>query len=169
MIERKNISATELLLSFSKPLPISGTFYADKNTACRFEPLMNILFSDLAQTILLTADFIYLQSPAPQILEDLQAFALAEIEDWFAENQTVVTAPTEGTETKAKIILKTIVAPFLQKDGGDIRAESYADNILKVRFLGKCNGCAYAAQTLKQRVEKNLIRYLPEIQEARLI
>ena len=67
------------------------------------------------------------------------------------------------------MILKFIIAPFLNKDGGDIEFVSLSNNIVSVKFLGKCNGCPYAMRTLKERVEKNLIRYIPKIREAILV
>ncbi|MBR5598946.1 MAG: NifU family protein [Alphaproteobacteria bacterium] len=75
----------------------------------------------------------------------------------------------ENMTHKITKILKLIIAPFLNKDGGDIEFSSYENNTVYVKFLGKCNGCPYAARTLKERVEKNLVSYLPEVKKAELI
>lgn len=169
VIEEKNISSTETLLFFPKPLPIRGTFYHTQNTPENISVLQNIADTTLAKTILLTTDFIYLQSTKSEYLDDLTSIALAEIDDFSTSVQTPQTASEQNTIEKISIILKNIIAPFLQNDGGDIELVNYADGIVNVHFLGKCHGCPYAEKTLKNRVEKNLIRYLPEIREAVLV
>lgn len=108
---------------------------------------------------------MYLHSTEPGTAEDLETLALAEIDDYVPPADAVITAKEDYTETKIKIILKTIIAPFLQKDGGDIEFRSFDNGTAVVRFLGKCQGCPYAQRTLKERVEKNLIRWLPQVRE----
>lgn len=97
---------------------------------------------------------MYLHSTEPGTAEDLETLALAEIDDYVPPADAVITAKEDYTETKIKIILKTIIAPFLQKDGGDIEFRSFDNGTAVVRFLGKCQGCPYAQRTLKERVEK---------------
>ncbi len=169
VIEEKNISPNETLLFFPTPLPIRGAFYHSKDTPESLPLIQNIADTSLAQTLLLTADFIYLQSNAPAELEDLTALSLAEIDDFAASAPTPQTAPEQQTTEKIRIILKTVIAPYLQKDGGDIELVSFDNGIVSVHFLGNCHGCPYAEKTLKNRVEKNLIRYLPEVREAVLV
>lgn len=163
-IERKKISSDELLLYFCQPLPIIGTYY---NTG---HPLLqNINLAAASAALLLTTDFIYLKSTSPDTLSDLEMLVLAETEDFLHTAPQIQTAPIDHTEEKIRIILKTAVAPLLQRDGGDIELISCTDGIVHIRFLGKCNGCPCAEKTLKNHVEKNLIRYLPEIKEVRPI
>lgn len=53
---------------------------------------------------------------------------------------------------------------FLQRDGGDIEfVELTADNIVKVRLKGHCEGCPGAQMTLKNVVEKIIRESYPEI------
>lgn len=169
VIEQKNISSTETLLFFPEPLPIRGTFYHTAQTPEPLSFLQNIADTKMAETILLTADFLYLQSTSPQTLDDLSSIALAETDDFITSQPTAQIASEQNTPQKICLILKTIVAPFLQKDGGDIEFVSFSNGIVSVHFLGKCHGCPYAEKTLKSRVEKNLIRYLPEVREAVLV
>lgn len=168
LIEEQILNPQEAMLFFSEPLPIYGTFYHSQTLPSNLLVLQNI--SNTADDeLLLTKDFLYIKSANPSAMEDLKTIALAEIDDFHATTQSIQTATPNNTDIKTRIILKTIVAPFLQKDGGDIQLENIQNHTAYVRFLGKCNGCPYAQKTLKNRVEKNLIKYLPELQEAILV
>ncbi|MCM1322772.1 MAG: NifU family protein [Acetobacter sp.] len=169
IIEEKNITTTETLLFFTTPQPIRGTFYHTPNASTNLQMMQNIANTNLAKTILLTTDFLYIESTSEETLEDLSAIALAEIDDFVSENLPIQSAPEQNLPEKICLILKIIIAPFLQKDGGDIEFIKEENGTVYVHFLGKCHGCPYAEKTLKNRVEKNLIRYLPEIREATLI
>ena len=168
-IEKKKISGDESLLYFSSPLPIIGTFYVKKDIAAPNILLDNIYQTDLAETVLLTAEFIYIKAINEQSFDDLELLTLAEIDDYCTGAQSSQTADDNNMEDKIKIILKTVIAPFLQADGGDIEFISYQDNILSVHFLGKCQGCPYAQKTLQNHVAKNLMHYLPQIREVKLL
>lgn len=168
LIEEKILPPQEAILFFSEPLQIHGTFYHSQTLPSNMLLLKNICEGQNCE-LLITRDFLYLKSKSPETLEDLKTVALAEIDDFCANMISPQTAPTDSTDIKARLILKTIIAPFLQKDGGDIQLEKINNNTAYVRFLGKCNGCPYAQKTLKDRVEKNLVKYLPEIQEAVLV
>lgn len=168
-IEKKKISDKESLFYFSTPLPVIGTFYLATDTSCSNDLLNNICHTHLAQMLLLTADFIYIHATDANTLEDLELLTLAEIDDYCSENISPQAADNSHMEDKIKIILKTVIAPFLQADGGDIEFISYQSNILTVHFLGKCQSCPYAQRTLQGHVSKNLTRYLPQIKEVKLL
>lgn len=168
-IERKRISDTETILYFAAPLPIVGSLYADHKMPAASLPqiLQNIFSANICQQALLSQDFLYLQSASAEDLADLELVAIAELDD---NGQSLPqTTDISVTDTKITLILKIAVAPFLQKDGGDIALEKYQNNTAYVRFLGKCHGCPYAQKTLKEKVEKTLIHYLPQIKEALLV
>ena len=56
------------------------------------------------------------------------------------------------------------VRPVLQADGGDIElVEITDDNIVKVRLQGACKGCPMSQMTLKNGVERALLKEVPEI------
>ena len=64
-------------------------------------------------------------------------------------------------------ILNTEVKPRLNLDGGSIELVDIKDNIISVRLLGMCGGCANAQNTLKSFVEKVLKEKLDASLEVR--
>jgi len=66
------------------------------------------------------------------------------------------------TEVKIKKILNDI-RPMLQQDGGDVEFVSFEDKVVKVRLKGACTGCAMSQITLKNGIERVLIKQIPEI------
>jgi Fe-S cluster biogenesis protein NfuA len=166
MIELQKLSNTQNLIFFSTPLPVVGC-YSSKDTL--LHPVIeNLLQTSFAKFLLLSSDFLYIESISEKELDDLTSIAFAEIDEYPLSSPQSI-APSENIEQKIIILLNTIVAPFLKKDGGDIKFEAYQNNTVFVKFLGKCNGCPYATRTLKEKVEKNLIRYIPEIRKAELV
>jgi Fe-S cluster biogenesis protein NfuA len=56
------------------------------------------------------------------------------------------------------------VRPALQADGGDVEfVELTADGVVKVRLQGACKGCPMSQMTLKQGIEKFMLKEIPEI------
>ena len=68
---------------------------------------------------------------------------------------------------KEKEILETLdlIRPFLISDGGDVEFIKYEDNIVYVKLVGACAGCAMANATLKDGIEAALIDAIPEVKE----
>ncbi|MFA6809740.1 MAG: NifU family protein [Desulfoplanes sp.] len=68
-------------------------------------------------------------------------------------------------ELKDKILaILDKIRPALQADGGDVEfVELTADNVVKVRLQGACKGCPMSQMTLKQGIEKFLLKEIPEI------
>jgi len=63
-----------------------------------------------------------------------------------------------------KVIKK--IKPFIQADGGDIQLVSVSeDGIVKVKLTGACRGCPMAAMTLKNNVEANIKKEVPEVKK----
>lgn len=57
------------------------------------------------------------------------------------------------------------IRPFLQKDGGDVEfVELTDDNVVKVRLTGACKGCPMAQITLKNGVERMVLKEVPEVE-----
>jgi Fe-S cluster biogenesis protein NfuA len=55
---------------------------------------------------------------------------------------------------------------FLQMEGGDCEIVDVSDDgIVKVKLKGSCEGCPFAALTLKMRIEKTIKEKVPEIKE----
>ena len=56
------------------------------------------------------------------------------------------------------------VRPMLQRDGGDVQLVSITDdNIVSVKLTGACGSCPMSAMTLKNGIEAELKRSVPEI------
>jgi Fe-S cluster biogenesis protein NfuA len=61
------------------------------------------------------------------------------------------------------------IRPMLQRDGGDIELVEVTDGIVKVRLTGACKGCPMSQMTLKQGVEKLLLKEVPGLKELQAV
>ncbi len=68
-------------------------------------------------------------------------------------------------ELKEKIVqVLDQVRPALQADGGDVEfVELTDDGVVKVRLQGACKGCPMSQMTLKQGIEKFMLKEIPDI------
>ncbi|NDV21123.1 NifU family protein [Desulfovibrio sp. JC022] len=56
------------------------------------------------------------------------------------------------------------VRPFLQADGGNVELVEVTDKgIAKVRLQGACKGCPMSQITLRNAIERTLLKELPEL------
>jgi len=56
------------------------------------------------------------------------------------------------------------IRPALQADGGDVELVDVSDDgKVKVRLKGACHGCPMSQMTLKNGIEKEIKRVIPEI------
>jgi Fe-S cluster biogenesis protein NfuA len=54
------------------------------------------------------------------------------------------------------------IRPYLQRDGGDIKLiDITEDGVVKVQLTGACHGCPMSQMTLKQGVERALMKEVP--------
>ena len=69
--------------------------------------------------------------------------------------------------TDQEKIIETInkIRPFIQSDGGDIEFIKYENDIVYVKMVGACQGCAMAHVTLKEGVEASIIEAVPTVKE----
>ena len=69
-------------------------------------------------------------------------------------------------EEKIKKVLEKI-RPSLQADGGDVRFVGFnkESGVLKVELMGMCVGCPMAQVTLKQGIEAEIKKEIPELKE----
>jgi Fe-S cluster biogenesis protein NfuA len=74
------------------------------------------------------------------------------------------------SDTK-KLVEKALekIRPMLQRDGGDIELVEVNDGIVKVRLTGACKGCPMSQMTLKQGVEKMLLKEVPGLKEVQAV
>lgn len=61
------------------------------------------------------------------------------------------------------------IRPLLQRDGGDILLIDAKDGVVKVQLTGACKGCPMSQMTLKQGVEKMLMKDVPGLKEVQAI
>lgn len=61
------------------------------------------------------------------------------------------------------------IRPFLQRDGGDIELVEVSDGVAKVRLTGACKGCPMSQVTLKQGVERVLLKEVPGLKEVQAV
>jgi Fe-S cluster biogenesis protein NfuA len=57
----------------------------------------------------------------------------------------------------------------LQRDGGDIELVEIKDSVVYVKLKGACGTCPMATLTLKNWVEVNLKREIPEIKSVEAV
>ena len=56
------------------------------------------------------------------------------------------------------------VRPVLQADGGDVElVEVTNSGVVKVRLVGACKGCPMSQITLKNGIERTLLKEVPEV------
>ena len=56
------------------------------------------------------------------------------------------------------------VRPMLQRDGGDVQlVDITEDNIVRVKLVGACGTCPMSTMTLKNGIETELKKSIPEI------
>ena len=63
----------------------------------------------------------------------------------------------------------TKIRPMLQRDGGDIELVEITDGVVKVRLTGACKGCPMSQMTLKQGVEKLLMKEVPGLKSVEAV
>ena len=72
------------------------------------------------------------------------------------------------TKKLVEIALEKI-RPMLQRDGGDIELVEVNNGVVKVRLTGACKGCPMSQMTLKQGVEKLLLKEVPGLKEVQAV
>jgi Fe-S cluster biogenesis protein NfuA len=61
------------------------------------------------------------------------------------------------------------IRPFLQRDGGDVELVELEGDVAKVRLTGACKGCPMSQMTLKQGVERVLLKEVPGLKEVQAV
>ncbi len=69
---------------------------------------------------------------------------------------------------KVEALLKEI-GKVLKADGGDIELVDIEDNVVKVRLKGACAGCPFSQMTIKNFVERELKKAIPEIEKVEAV
>jgi|GWRWMinimDraft_15_1066023.scaffolds.fasta_scaffold210484_1 Fe-S cluster biogenesis protein NfuA len=81
------------------------------------------------------------------------------------------TAAQKQTELIKKIeAALDSIRPYLEADGGNVRVvELSADGLLKLEFVGNCQGCPMSSMTFKAGVEEAVKRLVPEIKSIEIV
>jgi Fe-S cluster biogenesis protein NfuA len=72
-------------------------------------------------------------------------------------------------EEKIRKTIDETIRPMLQSHGGNIELVSVVGGVVSVKLQGACSGCPHAAATLKQFVEAELRKAVPEIAEVKAV
>lgn len=68
------------------------------------------------------------------------------------------------SEDKIKEIINKL-RPYLIGDGGNVEFIKYENNIVYIKMLGACAGCALIDYTLKDGIEMAIKEEVPEVKE----
>ncbi|MFW6324648.1 MAG: NifU family protein [Desulfovibrionales bacterium] len=64
----------------------------------------------------------------------------------------------------------TRIRPVLQADGGDVELVEITDEgIVKVRLQGACKGCPMSQMTLKNGIERAILKEVPEVKSVEAV
>ena len=66
-------------------------------------------------------------------------------------------------------VLDERVRPYLHGHGGEVRAVSLEDGVLRVRLLGQCSGCPSATITTEQLIQEEVCQAVPGVKQVVLI
>ena len=56
------------------------------------------------------------------------------------------------------------VRPHLAVDGGNVEVVDYTDeNVVKIKWLGTCEGCSMSAMTMRAGIEQAIRGKIPEV------
>lgn len=70
---------------------------------------------------------------------------------------------------KIEQILDQYVRTQLSEHYGDVEVVDFKDGILKIKLLGQCSNCPSSKYTVEHVVEKELKKYVPEVENVVLI
>jgi Fe-S cluster biogenesis protein NfuA len=57
----------------------------------------------------------------------------------------------------------TLVRPYLQRDGGDVKFIKFEDGIVYVELTGACIGCSGFEDTMREMIEETLLERVPGV------
>lgn len=162
------------VVNFFSPEPLlrNGTAEFVDAKSMRRSPLAEKIF-DLGgiASLFITTDMISVTKTDKALWETLKPQIMAEMMDYLATGEEIVTPDKPENDTVNQIIalLNARIRPAVKKDGGDIKFINFDNGVVLVEMQGSCKGCPYAMRTLKDGVEKILRTYIPEIREVRNI
>ena len=66
---------------------------------------------------------------------------------------------------KVQTLFDQLVNPRISAHGGAVELVDVADDVIYVRMMGGCQGCAASAMTLRQGIERMVREEIPEVRE----
>ena len=66
---------------------------------------------------------------------------------------------------KVQTLFDELVNPRIASHGGAVELVDVADDVIYVRMMGGCQGCAASAMTLRQGIERMVREEIPEVRE----
>jgi Fe-S cluster biogenesis protein NfuA len=150
-----------LLFYLPQGFCLSGAEIAERENIGESEFLKSLLSIDGVKRCLLTPELLAITYEQIANPEDIKALVLAEIDDYgetpLLGNNKELPLNMQSIET----IANAFIRPTLYRDGGDIEIIELKNNILYLKFTGKCAGCPYAQNTLNNVIVQVLKKYLP--------
>jgi Fe-S cluster biogenesis protein NfuA len=70
---------------------------------------------------------------------------------------------------KIEDVLDKYVRPELSKHYGDVKVISFKDGILEISLIGQCSNCPSSNLTVESIVEKEVMKYVPEVKRIALV
>ena len=69
-----------------------------------------------------------------------------------------------GTKDRIEAVLES-VRPALQSDGGDLELVGWTESsgLVELRLMGACESCPISMMTLKEGIERRLMKAVPEV------
>lgn len=62
------------------------------------------------------------------------------------------------------------IRPVLRADGGDVElVEVTGSGVVKVRLRGACQGCPMSRMTLKNGIERTILKEIPELKSVEAV
>lgn len=62
------------------------------------------------------------------------------------------------------------IRPYLVADGGNVRVEEITpDRVVKLAFVGNCDGCPMSSMTFKAGVEESIRKSVPEVRSIEVL
>ena len=86
-----------------------------------------------------------------------------EVADVHIADARGAASATAALQQQVQDVLDTRVNPAVKAHGGAIRLEAVEDGTARLRFEGRCQGCAMAEVTLRQGVEVLLREHVPAL------
>lgn len=156
----------------TEPLLKKGKAEFVDTKSVRKSPLAEKIF-DLGDivSLFIAEDMVSVTKNEKAKWENLKPLIMAELMDYLATGEEVVTEKNDEDDLAARIValINARIRPAVKKDGGDIRFVGFEEGIVLVEMQGACKGCPYAMRTLKDGVERILKMYIPEVREVRNI